>query len=201
MRKAEDETNEVEGMMTWQRRDTSLAPIILGNANLGDLSGSSSGMQTGGSIISPSNNNNLVGIKPTVGLTSRVGVIPISSHQDSIGRMTRSVADATIILSAIAGCDPRDNFTLAQPTIVPDALKADALKGVHLGVPWKLFELGATGGIDAALQTFGVDALLMPTNVASGPAVIAGYPIVSVPRGFLPATTPLGVARPVCESN
>ena len=56
--------------------------------------------------------------------------------------MTRSVADAAAILSAIAGPDPRDNFTLAQPRVVPDftkALKADALKGVRLGVPRRLF--------------------------------------------------------------
>ena len=69
-------------------------------------------------------------------------VIPISSHQDTIGPMTRSVTDAAIILTAIAGRDPRDNFTLAQPPIVPDftrALKADGLQGVRLGVPRKLF--------------------------------------------------------------
>ncbi|RDX52374.1 amidase signature enzyme [Lentinus brumalis] len=304
---------------------------------LGDPSGSSSGSgigsaiglaagalgsETDGSIISPSNQNNLVGIKPTVGLTSRAGVIPISSHQDTVGPMTRSVADAAIILHAIAGKDPRDNFTLAQPAVVPDytkALKKDALRGVRLGVPRKLFtrtnsnivaafnaslntirglgativdpadfpdfdeleasnnetivldtdfkvqvaqyisellhvptgvknladliafniahadeelvepfwtdqsefiesenttvnqaffdaiaadkDLGATRGIDAALKTFAVDALLMPSNVASGPAAIAGYPIVTVPLGFLPADTPLGPAQPVRENG
>ncbi|TFK52905.1 amidase signature enzyme [Heliocybe sulcata] len=96
------------------------------------------GTETDGSITSPSSRNNLVGIKPTVGLTSRAGVIPISSHQDSIGPMTRSVTDAAILLSTIAGPDDSDNYTLAQPLPVPNythALKLDALKGARLGVP------------------------------------------------------------------
>ena len=65
-------------------------------------------------------------------------VVPISEHQDTVGPMTRSVADAAIILSAIAGRDPRDNFTLAQPAVVPDytkALRADGLKRVGGGTP------------------------------------------------------------------
>ena len=69
-------------------------------------------------------------------------VIPISSHQDTVGPMCRSVADAATILSVIAGPDPLDNFTLAQPEPVPDfskALNPNALKGVRLGVP-RLFQ-------------------------------------------------------------
>ncbi|EPQ50833.1 amidase signature enzyme [Gloeophyllum trabeum ATCC 11539] len=96
------------------------------------------GTETDGSITSPGSRNNVVGVKPTVGLTSRAGVIPISSHQDSVGPMTRTVTDAAILLSAIAGPDPRDTYTLAQPEPMPDytaALRADALKGVRLGVP------------------------------------------------------------------
>ncbi|OBZ76636.1 hypothetical protein A0H81_03091 [Grifola frondosa] len=103
------------------------------------------GSETDGSIVSPSSNQNLVGIKPTVGLTSRAGVIPISEHQDTVGPICRSVADAAVILTAIAGRDPRDNFTLAQPLKVPNylqALKPDGLKGVRLGVPRKFFETG-----------------------------------------------------------
>ncbi|KAI0077607.1 amidase signature enzyme [Panus rudis PR-1116 ss-1] len=100
------------------------------------------GSETDGSITCPSSNNNLVGIKPTVGLTSRAGVVPISNHQDTIGPMVRSVTDAAIVLSVIAGPDPNDNFTLAQPTPVPDftkALNANALKGKRIGVPRKVF--------------------------------------------------------------
>ncbi|CAA7270086.1 unnamed protein product [Cyclocybe aegerita] len=96
------------------------------------------GSETDGSITCPTGNNNLAGIKPTVGLTSRAGVIPISEHQDTIGPMTRSMTDAAIVLSVIAGKDPNDNYTLAQPDILPDyikALKKNALKGARIGVP------------------------------------------------------------------
>ncbi|KAH9925030.1 amidase signature enzyme [Epithele typhae] len=101
------------------------------------LAAATLGSETDGSIVCPSNFNNLVGIKPTVGLTSRAGVIPISEHQDTVGPMCRSVTDAAMVLSVIAGRDPRDNFTLAQPPIVPDYTKAldkNALKGARLGV-------------------------------------------------------------------
>ncbi|KAL5478256.1 hypothetical protein ACEPAI_2440 [Sanghuangporus weigelae] len=100
------------------------------------------GTETDGSITCPSSNNNLVGIKPTVGLTSRAGVIPISEHQDTVGPMVRSVTDAAIVLSVIAGVDPNDNFTLAQPLPVPDYTKAlnhHALRGARIGVPRKVF--------------------------------------------------------------
>ncbi|EPT03273.1 hypothetical protein FOMPIDRAFT_1116650 [Fomitopsis schrenkii] len=101
------------------------------------------GSETDGSIISPSSHCNLAGLKPTVGLTSRAGVIPISEHQDSVGPMCRSVTDCAIILSVIAGRDPRDNYTLAQPVQVSDytkALRKDGLKGVRLGVPRRVIE-------------------------------------------------------------
>ncbi|KAL0581674.1 hypothetical protein V5O48_000377 [Marasmius crinis-equi] len=100
------------------------------------------GSETDGSITCPSSNNNAVGIKPTVGLTSRAGVIPISANQDTIGPIVRSVSDAAIVLSVIAGKDPNDNFTLAQPDVVPDyskALDPDAFKGKRIGVPRAVF--------------------------------------------------------------
>ncbi|KAL5514892.1 hypothetical protein ACEPAG_2208 [Sanghuangporus baumii] len=100
------------------------------------------GTETDGSITCPSSNNNLVGIKPTVGLTSRAGVIPISEHQDTVGPIVRSVTDAAIVLSVIAGVDPNDNFTLAQPLPIPDftkALNPHALRGARIGVPRKVF--------------------------------------------------------------
>ncbi|KAJ3574759.1 hypothetical protein NP233_g1546 [Leucocoprinus birnbaumii] len=96
------------------------------------------GTETDGSITCPVSHNNVVGIKPTVGLTSRAGVIPISTHQDTVGPMTRSIADAAIVLSVIAGKDPNDNRTLAQPDPVPDypkALNKDSLRGKRIGVP------------------------------------------------------------------
>lgn len=99
------------------------------------------GSETSGSILSPSQKGNLVGIKPTVGLTSRYLVIPISSHQDTVGPMARTVKDAAIILKAIAGFDPRDNYTSAIPNnhTIPDyvaGLKLTALQGARIGVPY-----------------------------------------------------------------
>jgi amidase len=97
------------------------------------------GTETDGSILSPSSVNNLVGIKPTVGLTSRSLVIPISEHQDTIGPMARTVRDAAYILSAIAGKDKYDNYTQAQPfDCPPDYVKAlnfDSLRGKRIGIP------------------------------------------------------------------
>jgi len=122
------------------------------------------GTETDGSITCPTSNNNLVGIKPTVGLTSRAGVIPISDHQDTVGPIVRSVADAAAVLTVIAGKDPNDNFTLAQPATVPDytkALNKNALKGARIGVPRRAFLNDTITGndpfvgttFDAALKT------------------------------------------------
>ncbi|WP_299617324.1 amidase [Pelagibius sp.] len=69
------------------------------------------GTETDGSIVSPASMNSIVGIKPTVGLVSRSGIIPISHSQDTAGPMARSVADAALVLSALAGSDPEDPAT------------------------------------------------------------------------------------------
>ncbi|KAM7192659.1 putative amidase [Rhypophila sp. PSN 637] len=110
------------------------------------------GTETDGSILSPSQRNNIVGIKPTVGLTSRDLVIPISEHQDTIGPMARTVKDAAYLLSAIAGVDPNDNYTSAIPTnlsipLLPDyvaACDANALSGARLGIPNNVLEAFAS---------------------------------------------------------
>ncbi|KAG9313685.1 amidase signature enzyme [Chiua virens] len=281
------------------------------------------GTETDGSIICPANQNNIVGIKPTVGLTSRAGVIPISEHQDTVGPLARSMSDAAIVLSIIAGPDPNDNFTLAQPTPVPDyamALSNSSLVGKRIGVPRAVFlndsmtgndpyvnvvfeqaletlkelgativdpadlpsayeiynsnnetvvldtdfkvqlnawfdslvanpsgvasladvitfdnanpaleeppgytgqsilveseattgfnasyyqslafdkELGATRGIDAALQAYSLDALVLPApGYTTVPAAIAGYPIITVPLGFYPDNVTIVSAGP-----
>ncbi|RFU26394.1 hypothetical protein B7463_g9948, partial [Scytalidium lignicola] len=97
------------------------------------------GTETSGSILSPASVNNLVGIKPSVGLTSRYLVIPISEHQDTVGPMARTVTDAAHILSIIAGKDLNDNYTLAQPFESPPdyaaALNYSSLRGARIGVP------------------------------------------------------------------
>ncbi|KDQ59508.1 hypothetical protein JAAARDRAFT_126672 [Jaapia argillacea MUCL 33604] len=113
------------------------------------------GTETDGSITCPADHNNLAGIKPTVGLTSRAGVIPISEHQDTVGPLTRSVSDAAIVLSVIAGPDPNDNFTLAQPSPVPDfaqALNSSALCGARIGVPRQMFLNATISGIDPSVM-------------------------------------------------
>ncbi|KAF2117123.1 amidase signature domain-containing protein [Lophiotrema nucula] len=271
------------------------------------------GTETDGSIVSPSEMNNLVGIKPTVGLTSRALVIPISERQDTVGPMARTVRDAAYLLQAIAGPDKADNWTSAQPfnDTLPDyvgACKLDALKGKRIGVPrnaidgsvtttvltafnaaltvladagaiiventnytaydqylrsnaegivldadfvanlaaylaqltynpnnvtsladvraftqsfgpeeypsrdtatwdeslalnftntspefWAAYQedlyLGGAGGLLGALANYSLDAIVVPTNVASGQSAIVGAPLVTVPLGAYPANT------------
>lgn len=95
------------------------------------------GTETSGSILSPSNQNSLVGIKPTVGLWSRDGIIPIAASQDTAGPMTRNVTDAAILLGALTGVDPKDPQTeesagKAKTDYTP-YLQLDALQGARLG--------------------------------------------------------------------
>ena len=96
------------------------------------------GTETNGSIVCPSNNNGIVGIKPTVGLVSRSGIIPISFTQDTAGPMARSVMDAAICLGALVGVDSADSKTLVRDKVVHDDytqfLKEDGLKGKKIGL-------------------------------------------------------------------
>jgi len=109
------------------------------------------GTETDGSIVSPASINGLVGLKPTVGLVSRDGVIPISHTQDTAGPMTRSVADAALLLAAIAGPDPRDGATAeAEPADYRNELDAKRLRGARLGVVRS--ELRRHPGVDAAFE-------------------------------------------------
>ena len=80
------------------------------------------GTETNGSIVCPSNNNGIVGIKPTVGLISRTGIIPISFTQDTPGPMGRTVEDAAIALGALTGIDSSDSKTLLSQGKIPDRL-------------------------------------------------------------------------------
>jgi amidase len=101
------------------------------------------GTETDGSVINPAERNNLVGIKPTVGLTSRAGVIPESHNQDTVGCLARTVRDATYCLDGIYGPDPRDNYTLVQQAPANGYTQylttKDALKGAVFGLPWISF--------------------------------------------------------------
>jgi amidase len=98
------------------------------------------GTETDGSILCPSSTCGLVGLKPTVGLISRGGMIPISSSQDTPGPMARSVEDVAVLLQAMAGVDPADPACAARPREdYRRALSADGLKGARLGVARKFF--------------------------------------------------------------
>jgi amidase len=94
------------------------------------------GTETNGSIMSPSSIQGLVGIKPTVGLVSRSGVIPISHTQDTAGPMARTVTDAAILLGALAGADPRDTATTAARPAVDFTASLDraGARGKRIGV-------------------------------------------------------------------
>jgi amidase len=114
-----------------------------GAAIAANLGAAAIGTETDGSIVCPSSANSLVGIKPTIGVVSRAGIIPIAHSQDTAGPMTRTVRDAAIILGAIAGVDPRDNSTNAsRGRLIADYtqfLDKDGLRGMRLGVSRKHF--------------------------------------------------------------
>ncbi|HEX2721839.1 MAG TPA: amidase [Gemmatimonadaceae bacterium] len=124
-------------------------PYVLDRNPCGSSSGSGSavsanfcavavGTETDGSIVCPASANGIVGIKPTLGLVSRSGIIPIAHSQDTAGPMTRTVTDAAILLNALAGVDSRDSLTgSSRGKSRPDYtrfLDAAGLKGARLGV-------------------------------------------------------------------
>jgi amidase len=117
------------------------------------------GTETDGSIVCPAAMNGIVGIKPTLGLVSRSGIIPIAHSQDTAGPMARTVADAALLLGCLAGVDPEDPATAAATDhIQPDYtrfLDKDALKGARLGVSRRHF--GSDWRVAALMQkTIGI---------------------------------------------
>ncbi|HEY6090116.1 MAG TPA: amidase [Gemmatimonadaceae bacterium] len=109
-----------------------------GGAVSANLSAAAIGTETDGSIVCPASANGIVGIKPTVGLVSRAGIIPIAHSQDTAGPMARTVRDAVIILNVLAGIDPRDSATTAdrsRPLIdYTRSLDPNGLRGARIGV-------------------------------------------------------------------
>jgi amidase len=124
-----------------------------GVAVAANLCAAAIGTETDGSIVCPSTANGIVGLKPTLGLVSRSGVIPIAASQDTAGPMARTVADAAAVLSALTGVDPRDPATKVSGTrIVRDyaaTLDSGALQGVRLGVMRNFF--GFHDGVDRVI--------------------------------------------------
>ncbi len=112
------------------------------------------GTETDGSIVCPSSASGIVGIKPTVGLVSRAGVIPISHTQDTAGPMARTVRDAAMVLGAMAGVDPRDPATAESEmrglTDYTPFLEANGLGGVRVGVARRF--LGFHDGVDQIVE-------------------------------------------------
>ena len=112
------------------------------------------GTETDGSVVCPSHQNGIVGIKPTVGLVSRSGIVPISSTQDTAGPMARTVTDAAILLGAMTGIDPRDPITDESNgkayTDYTKFLDEKGLKGSRIGVIRTLF--GFDGRVDEIIE-------------------------------------------------
>lgn len=113
------------------------------------------GTETDGSIVCPAGINGIVGIKPTVGLVSRSGIIPIAHSQDTAGPMGRNVRDAAILLTAITGTDPDDPATSDAETHhdYSASLTADALNGKRIGVIRAWYGEGTHPGVDAIYQS------------------------------------------------
>ena len=127
-----------------------------GTAIAANLAVAGIGTETDGSIVCPSSLTALVGVKPTVGLVSRAGIIPISKTQDTAGPMTRTVADAAAVLSALAMEDRRDAATTTAAarrgrTDYTKGLRLDALKGARIGVPRKRY-FGYSPKADAVVE-------------------------------------------------
>jgi amidase len=138
------------------------------------------GTETNGSIVCPASVNGVVGLKPSVGLVSRAGIIPIAHTQDTAGPMTRTVADAAAILTVLVGPDPRDEMTAPAERFVgvdfTSYLDVDGLRGARIGVERSYF--GVEPGVDAlmedaieAMRAAGatiVDPALHPTRASIG---------------------------------
>ncbi len=154
-----------------------------GAAVAASLCAAAVGTETDGSIISPSSVNGLVGIKPTVGLISRTGVIPISPSQDTAGPMARTVRDAAMMLGAMAGIDAQDQITAtSRGRSVSDytaALRPDGLNGARIGVARNYF--GFHDGVDAVLKS-ALEAMKAHGAILIDPAELPNMDKVSEPE-------------------
>jgi amidase len=134
-------------------RNTSGSSSGSGSAIAASLAAIAVGTETDGSITSPASVNGLVGIKPTVGLLSRDGIVPISHSQDTAGPMTRTVADAAVMLTAMAGVDARDAATAASKGKAIDytkSLDVSGLNGARIGVTRNFF--GGNDRVQAVIE-------------------------------------------------
>lgn len=135
------------------------------------------GTQTGGSIVSPANVNGVVGVKPTIALVSRRGIVPISLTQDTAGPMARNVRDAAMLLTVMAGTDPGDRWSADSDSHKTDyaaALSAEALQGKRVGFIRPSGNNAAVVGelFDKALATMtaqGAEMVELPADILVDP--------------------------------
>jgi amidase len=168
------------------------------------------GTETSGSILSPAVANSLVGVKPTVGLVSRTGIVPIAASQDTAGPMARSVYDAAAMLTALTGVDPADPVTETSKDVAGTdytaALSKDALRGVRIGVS------GTPTGNQGAALTKALDVLraqgatVVPVTVNTGglPGSILTYEFKRDLNAYLarlPARAPVKTLDDVVRFN
>lgn len=150
------------------------------------------GTETSGSILSPSSSNGVVGIKPTVGLVSRDGILPISADHDTAGPIARTVADAAAVLSVIAGYDPRDPATaacLVPGNCHPDYtqfLDANALQGARIAVPRGQF-WGGLNSEQSRIMTAALTALRNAGAVVVDPVTIPNLNLPGLALSHPPA--------------
>jgi len=141
------------------------------------------GTETDGSIVSPAHACGIVGIKPTLGLVSRTGIVPVSADQDTAGPMTRCVADAAVLLGALAGADPADPVTGAaagRPADYATYLDPGALAGARIGI-WREGSARATAAA-AALLDAAVDVLARSGAEVVDPVELVGADKISEPE-------------------
>ena len=148
------------------------------------------GSDTGNSIRGPSSHQALVGIRSTMGLTSRAGVFPLNFLADVAGPMARSVADATAVFQVIVGDDPNDSATAAArgraiPTYA-DALKRDALKGMRIGVLRQAYEREGTDPEIVQVFMTALEDLKRAGAMVIDPAPVDGLDAIRRPAGMGP---------------
>jgi len=155
------------------------------------LCAAATGTDTGGSIRQPAALCGLTGLKPTYGRVSRWGMIAFASSLDQAGPMTRSAADAALLLQAMAGFDPRDSTSAQEP--VPDYLAGlgTDLTGLRIGLPKEYFGAGLDGGVAASVEAAIAELRRLGAEVQE----------ISLPNSPLSVPTYYVVAPAECSSN
>lgn len=193
-----------DGRPVLQTGGSSSGPALGVNANLAAVA---VGTETSGSLLSPASANGVVGIKPTLGLVSRDGIIPITADQDTAGPVTRTVADAALLLGVLAGYDPKDPATEACRKAgncfndYTPFLNRDALKGARLAVfsPATPLPANRQGLLNAAVEVFKAQgATVRVLAVSEIPAQLGTC--VSAPLPPIPAPPPCS-APPCCSTG